>query len=62
MQELRDGQWSGTELDYQKVLPDRLLSMWYVLNHIVQQVDPDTGRFRRTWVPGRAICNRCTTQ
>ena len=62
MQELRDGNWNGSEVDYQKVLHHRLVSTYVILNHIVTQVDPHTGKFRRTWVPGRSLCASCKAQ
>jgi hypothetical protein len=59
MAELQAGSWVGTEADYQKVLPNRLYSFFYYLDNIVKQVDPQTGRFRRTWEPGRSLCASC---
>ncbi len=61
MTALREGGWTGTEADYQKVMPNRLHSLFYALNYIVQQIDPQTGRFSRKWDSGRALCASCKT-
>jgi hypothetical protein len=36
-----------------KILPNRLHSFFYYLDYVVKQVDQETGRFRKTWQPGR---------
>jgi hypothetical protein len=59
MAELREGKWTGTEADYQKILHYRLYTMYQKLNYIVRQVDPQTGRFLREWKADRALCATC---
>jgi hypothetical protein len=59
MAELREGGWTGTEADYQKILHHRLHTMYVMLNYVVQQIDQQTGRFLRKWQPNRALCPAC---
>jgi hypothetical protein len=59
MQEMLDGGWTGTEADYQKVLPNRLLGFFHKLNFIVSQIDPDLGLFTWRWEANRSLCPSC---
>jgi hypothetical protein len=56
---LREGNWSGSEADYvMNVLPGRLYTLRFMIDRLVAQIDPATGKPRQSggWV---SKCDRC---